>query len=53
MEIIRDKVTGCIKLSQEKYIDILKKFKISDCNNVTTPMEVNLKLEKGDKDNSN
>lgn len=38
----------CITVDQEQFIDsILKKFNMSDCSGSDTPMEVNLKLQKG------
>lgn len=41
--------TGEISISQEKYTeDLLKKFNMSMCNPVTTPMALNEKLQKND-----
>jgi hypothetical protein len=38
----------CITVDQEQFVEkILKRFDMSDCHGSDTPMEVNLKLEKG------
>eukprot|EP00961_Rhodomonas_salina_P086595 1164454-Rhodomonas_salina.1 len=38
--VVRDWVAGTIKLTQEQYVtDLLKRFNMSDCNPVLTPME--------------
>ena len=40
----------CIFISQEKYAkEILKKYKMENCNSVSTPMEPGAKLSKYDK----
>ena len=45
MSIQRDWKRGTIKLSQKQYVlDLLERFKMSDCNPVSTPMEVGLRL---------
>lgn len=46
MKIIQDKEKGIIKLSQKNYIDaIVKRFNMSECKTVKTPMDVNSKFE--------
>ena len=47
MSIIRDRVAGTLKLSQEKYIQkVLEKFSMSDAKARSTPLGSNLKLSK-------
>lgn len=47
--LTRNKKTGTIAIDQEKYIkDMLKRFKMEDCNAVSTPMEMKCKLTKPD-----
>ena len=49
MEVTRDRPRRTIWLSQSQYIEnILERHGIADCKPATTPMEVNLKLEKLD-----
>lgn len=46
VRIVRDYDKGCITLDQETYIDqILKKFNMSECKSVDTPMDKNVCLE--------
>lgn len=43
----------CIFISQESFIDkLVSKFGLEKCKNVETPMEGNLKLQKGENSNS-
>lgn len=45
MHISRDRQAGTIKISQQKYLrEVLERFGMSDCNPVTTPADVNVKL---------
>jgi hypothetical protein len=45
--LIDDRENGKIKISHSQYIStILRRFKLSDCNAVTTPMESGLQLSK-------
>lgn len=47
MRVRKDK--NVISLDQEKFVDqLLNKFHMKDCNPVSTPIEVNLKLAKED-----
>jgi transposase InsO family protein len=47
MRITRDRRQGKLRLDQETYIrDILKRFNMSDCKPVATPLDVNQKLTK-------
>lgn len=47
MEIERDRVSGTISVCQRKYIrDVLDRFGMSDCNPVSTPVDINQKLSK-------
>lgn len=42
----------CITVDQEQFVNhILNRFNMSDCHGTETPMEVNLKLEKGENNN--
>ena len=45
MHILRDKVTGTIKLHQRLYVtDVVKRFGMENANPVSTPMEVSVNL---------
>lgn len=45
MHITRDREKGTISIDQHQYIkDVLMKFNMSDCNSVSTPVDVNQKL---------
>lgn len=47
MQISRDRIHRTITLDQHKYIRIiLKRFKMQDCNSVSTPMEPGLQLSR-------
>lgn len=47
MKVDRNKDKGILKLSQGQYIkNLLIKFGMTNCHKASTPMEVNLKLEK-------
>lgn len=47
IHIIRDRENGTISLDQEGYINnILQKFNMENCNPVSTPMDVSIKLTK-------
>lgn len=47
MEIERDYERKVLKIHQKSYVEkVLQKFKMQDCNTVSTPCEMNLKLEK-------
>lgn len=47
MQITRNRQANTIYLDQKKYLlTVLDRFKMSDCNAVSTPMETGLKLEK-------
>lgn len=46
-QIARDRKNNVLWLDQEKYMDkILEKFNMSNCNPVSTPVDVNVKLNK-------
>jgi hypothetical protein len=52
IEIIREKEKGTIELSQRKYVlDMLKKFKMDNCEGKETPMECGLNLVPGNDEN--
>ena len=47
MEITRDYTSNTLSLNQQKYIQVvLNRFKMTDCNPVSTPMETGIKLSK-------
>lgn len=49
MRISIDKSKGIITLDQQQYVNqLLKRFNMSECNEVRTPMESNVNLKKGD-----
>lgn len=49
IHIERNIENGEMQLSQKQYlINVLEKFQMSDCKPISTPMEIKLKLEKGD-----
>jgi hypothetical protein len=49
IEIARDRRKGSIKISQEKYVEnILKRFHMSDCKPIGTPLDAGVKLSKND-----
>jgi len=53
IHIEREGATGCIKLSQEKYVyDLLEKFNMNSAKSASTPIESNTKITKdlGPKD---
>ncbi len=49
MRIIRDREANTIKLNQSVYVEkVLKKFKMLDCNPVSTPLDPSVKLSSAD-----
>lgn len=53
INITRDRVKGILKLDQSEYIrKLLARFGMENCKAVSTPMEVNCKLLKSEKDSS-
>lgn len=49
MEIL--KTSRGFKLYQRRYAgEIIKRFKMEECTPTTTPIEANIKLEKGEKE---